>query len=76
MERHCENAEVVAQFLKDHPMVDWVNYATLQHLSSYPLITYDYAFTGSTIVSKVFKEANLEPNIMIQIPISLFFKRV
>ena len=30
MERHCENAEVVAQFLKDHPMVDWVNYATLK----------------------------------------------
>ena len=37
----------------------------MKHLVSYPLITYDYAFTGSTIVSKVFKEANLEPNIML-----------
>ncbi len=38
---------------------------TLAHLASYPLITYDYAFTGSTIVSKVFKEAGIEPNIML-----------
>ena len=29
MERHCENAEKVAQYLSDHPAVEWVNYATL-----------------------------------------------
>ena len=29
------------------------------------MITYDYAFTGSTIVSEVFKNANIEPNIML-----------
>ncbi|MEH6590625.1 MAG: aminotransferase class I/II-fold pyridoxal phosphate-dependent enzyme [Halioglobus sp.] len=29
MERHCENAEVVAQHLQDHPAVSWVNYAAL-----------------------------------------------
>ncbi|MEP1705604.1 MAG: PLP-dependent transferase, partial [Marinobacter sp.] len=29
MERHCENAEKVANFLKNHPSVEWVNYATL-----------------------------------------------
>ena len=29
MERHCENAEKVANFLQDHPSVEWVNYATL-----------------------------------------------
>jgi len=29
MERHCENAEKMAAFLKDHSKVDWVNYATL-----------------------------------------------
>ena len=38
---------------------------TLQDIASYPLITYDYAFTGSTIVSEVFKEANISPNIML-----------
>ena len=29
MERHCENAEKVAQYLSEHPKVDWVNYAAL-----------------------------------------------
>lgn len=30
MERHCENAEKVAAFLKTHPKVSWVNYAALE----------------------------------------------
>ena len=30
MERHCENAIAVARFLKDHPKVEWVNYAGLE----------------------------------------------
>jgi O-acetylhomoserine (thiol)-lyase len=29
MERHCENAEKVAAYLKAHEKVEWVNYATL-----------------------------------------------
>ncbi|NQZ52635.1 MAG: aminotransferase class I/II-fold pyridoxal phosphate-dependent enzyme [Piscirickettsiaceae bacterium] len=29
MERHCENAEKLAAFLKDHPKINWVNYAGL-----------------------------------------------
>lgn len=29
MERHCENAEKLANFLQNHPKVDWVNYAAL-----------------------------------------------
>ncbi len=29
MERHCENAEKVAQYLNDHPKVEWVSYAAL-----------------------------------------------
>ena len=29
MERHCENAEKVAEYLSNHPQVNWVNYATL-----------------------------------------------
>ena len=49
---------------KDHPLLK-VKDITLNHLASYPMITYDYAFTGSTIVSKVFKEANIQPNIML-----------
>jgi LysR family cys regulon transcriptional activator len=49
---------------KSHPLNE-EKIITLEHLSTYPLITYDYAFTGSTIVSKVFKESNLKPNIML-----------
>lgn len=30
MERHCENAEAVAQYLSDHAAVEWVNYAALK----------------------------------------------
>ena len=29
MERHCENAEALAAYLKKHPKVSWVNYAAL-----------------------------------------------
>jgi O-acetylhomoserine (thiol)-lyase len=29
MERHCENAEKLADFLNNHEKVEWVNYATL-----------------------------------------------
>ena len=38
---------------------------TLAKLVTYPIITYDYAFTGSTIVSKVFHDAGLTPNIVL-----------
>ena len=30
VERHCENALAVANFLKSHPMVEWVNYPGLE----------------------------------------------
>jgi O-acetylhomoserine (thiol)-lyase len=30
MERHCENAEKLAEYLSKHPKVAWVNYATLK----------------------------------------------
>ncbi|WP_350563267.1 PLP-dependent transferase, partial [Psychrobacter sp. CAL346-MNA-CIBAN-0220] len=29
MERHCENAQKVAEYLQKHPKVSWVNYAGL-----------------------------------------------
>jgi len=30
MQKHCENALALAKFLKQHPLVDWVNYAGLK----------------------------------------------
>ncbi|MBK1708911.1 bifunctional O-acetylhomoserine aminocarboxypropyltransferase/cysteine synthase [Marichromatium gracile] len=38
MDRHCENALAVAQYLKDHPRVAWVRYAGLPDSPDYPLI--------------------------------------
>ena len=35
MERHCENAEKVARYLEDHPLVEWVNYAALPGILSF-----------------------------------------
>jgi len=45
--------------LLDHPPL------TLAKIASYPLITYDVAFTGGSLVSKVFAEAGLQPNVVL-----------
>ncbi len=38
---------------------------TLEKLVAYPLITYDFAFTGGTLVSKIFSDAGLSPNVVL-----------
>jgi len=38
MDRICENAVQIAEFLKNHPKVAWVNYAGLPDHPSYPLV--------------------------------------
>jgi O-acetylhomoserine (thiol)-lyase len=37
VERHVENARKVAEFLRDHPMVEWINYAGFQDNPLYPM---------------------------------------
>ena len=37
MDRHCENAMGVAQFLQQHPLVEWVNFAGLADNKYYEL---------------------------------------
>lgn len=37
LERHSENALKTAQFLQDHPLVDWVSYPGLESHESYEL---------------------------------------
>jgi O-acetylhomoserine (thiol)-lyase len=37
MERHCENAEKLADYLSKHEKIEWVNYAGLPHSPYYPL---------------------------------------
>ena len=60
----CYSWNRVLVFPKNHALSS-IKEITLQKIASYPMITYDYAFTGSTIVSKVFKDANISPNIML-----------
>ena len=38
MERHCSNALALAQFLKNHPKVSWVNYPGLEDNPQYPMV--------------------------------------
>ncbi|HEY9277757.1 MAG TPA: HTH-type transcriptional regulator CysB [Methylotenera sp.] len=48
----------------DHPLVAG-GLLTLEKLAAYPLITYDFAFTGGTLVSKTFSDAGLTPNVVL-----------
>ena len=49
---------------KGHRLIDAIP-ITLAKIASFPLITYDFAFTGSTTVSKVFHDAGVMPNIVL-----------
>ncbi|HWU82757.1 MAG TPA: CysB family HTH-type transcriptional regulator [Methylophilaceae bacterium] len=44
--------------LNDQPL-------TLEKITRYPLITYDFAFTGGSLVSKVFGKEGLTPNVVL-----------
>ncbi|PKO24755.1 MAG: transcriptional regulator CysB [Betaproteobacteria bacterium HGW-Betaproteobacteria-8] len=47
-----------------HPLLSDVP-LTLKKIAQYPLITYDFGFTGSSIVSGVFSKEGLSPNIVL-----------
>ena len=49
---------------KSHRLIDAAP-LTLSKIASFPLITYDFAFTGSNIVSKVFHDAGVMPNVVL-----------
>ncbi|MCB5184508.1 CysB family HTH-type transcriptional regulator [Methylobacillus gramineus] len=49
---------------KGHPLLDDLP-LTLEKITRYPLITYDFAFTGGSLVSKVFEKEGLEPNVVL-----------
>jgi LysR family cys regulon transcriptional activator len=38
---------------------------TLEKIASYPLVTYDFTFTGGSLVNRVFMEAGCEPNVVL-----------
>ncbi|MGV3583236.1 MAG: CysB family HTH-type transcriptional regulator [Methylophilus sp.] len=47
-----------------HPLLNDLP-LTLEKIAAYPLITYDFAFTGGTLVSKVFHDAGVTPNVVL-----------
>ena len=49
---------------KGHRLIDAIP-ITLAKIASFPLITYDFAFTGSNTVTKVFHDAGVMPNIVL-----------
>ncbi|MET0087315.1 MAG: bifunctional O-acetylhomoserine aminocarboxypropyltransferase/cysteine synthase [Sedimenticola sp.] len=51
MDRHCENAEAVAGYLKEHPQVEWVRYAGLDDHPDKPLVERYMGGKASSILS-------------------------
>ena len=51
MDRHCDNAMKVAQFLRAHPKVNWVQYAGLPDSPSRPLVDKYMGGRASSILS-------------------------
>jgi LysR family cys regulon transcriptional activator len=49
---------------KEHPIWDDTP-LTLEKIVRYPLITYDFAFTGGSVVKRVFNQAGFEPNVVL-----------
>jgi LysR family cys regulon transcriptional activator len=47
-----------------HPLLLESN-LSLKKLAAYPLITYDFGFTGGTLVSTTFSNAGLTPNVVL-----------
>ncbi|HYG13205.1 MAG TPA: CysB family HTH-type transcriptional regulator [Methylophilaceae bacterium] len=47
-----------------HPLLDDAP-LTLEKIARYPLITYDFAFTGASLVSRIFGDQGLQPNVVL-----------
>ncbi|MDD0824094.1 O-acetylhomoserine aminocarboxypropyltransferase/cysteine synthase [Mannheimia sp. AT1] len=51
LERHCQNALKVAEFLQKHPQVSWVNYPGLADAPQHSLIERDFGGRASGLLS-------------------------
>ena len=49
---------------KNHPLTR-VRPLTLQALAAHPIVTYDFAFTGRTVINAAFAAKGLEPNVVL-----------
>ena len=53
MERHCENAQKIAEFLEAHPKVDCVQFPGLKSFPQYELAKKQMALPGAMIAFEV-----------------------
>jgi LysR family cys regulon transcriptional activator len=49
---------------KGHPLAD-ARPLTLEDLARYPIVTYDFAFTGRSAINAAFAAKGLEPNVVL-----------
>jgi LysR family cys regulon transcriptional activator len=50
--------------LPDHPLLAQKP-LTLEAIAGYPIITYDFAFAGRSLINKAFAERGLKPNVVL-----------
>ena len=50
---------------KHHPLVKRHQPLTLAELAAHPIITYDFAFAGRSLLNKAFEAAKLTPNVVL-----------
>ncbi len=50
MEKHCKNAQIIAEFLEGHPKVEWVRYPGLKSHPQYEIATKQMSKFGGMIV--------------------------
>lgn len=50
--------------LPDHPILK-ADPLTLEEIAKYPIITYDFAFTGRSRINEAFEQAGIKPNIVL-----------
>ncbi|MCI0506952.1 MAG: CysB family HTH-type transcriptional regulator [Gammaproteobacteria bacterium] len=59
----CYQWNRCALTLPGHPLLE-LKQVTLADIAQYPILTYDFAFAGRTLVSETFEAASLQPNIV------------
>ncbi len=60
----CREFKRVVLVPRNHPLTR-VRRLTLKHLSTYPLVAYEPAFTAREIVLDAFRKANLDPKVVV-----------
>lgn len=53
MEKHCSNAQKVAEFLEGHPAIEWIGYPGLKSFPQYELAKKQMSLPGAMIAFEV-----------------------